>query len=495
MTPDQAYAALAARMRQAALLESTEGLLHWDRQTGLPPKAASWRADQEAGLALWVHRLTASPEVGDLLSRAASLPAAADASSPEAVNLREWARDYERRRRLPDEFVEEFARTCSAAERAWEEARRFDDFPLFAPHLSRVRALAREKADRLGFRDHPLDALLEDYEPGLAVRDVEALLRPLTKRLRNLLERIGSRGNALLLRRSAPLEAQKALCREALEQIGFDFAAGRLDESAHPFTTRLGPRDVRLTTRYDENDFSVAFFGALHEGGHGLYDQGLPPEHYGTPRGEPASLSVHESQSRLWENRVGRGEAFWEFFLPRLKARLPAFDGVGLPDLLFAVNAVAPSLLRTESDEITYNLHVVLRFEIEKELLEGSLEVSSLPERWREGMRSWLGVVPETDREGCLQDIHWSGGAFGYFPTYTLGNLFSAQLWEAAERDLGNLDAQHRRGDFRPLQEWLRDRVHRWGRTFQSVELVRRACGEDPSPEPFLRYLEGKFKS
>jgi carboxypeptidase Taq len=340
------------------------------------------------------------------------------------------------------------------------------------------------------------DALLDDFEPGETAENLRAVFRSLRGPLVDLVGRVASSGRTApteILRREFPAAAQEAAARQASAAIGFDFDAGRLDVSLHPFCTEIGPGDTRITTRYDTRGFTDAFFGVLHETGHALYNQGLPAAHWGTPLGQYVSLGIHESQSRLWENLVGRSRAFWRHFLPRVKAAFPvALEGVSPEQWHFAINAIRPSFIRTESDEATYNLHVLLRFELEEALLTGDLSTADLPAAWNEKMLKYLGVSPPDDARGCLQDIHWSGGAIGYFPTYTLGNLYASQFFAQARLDLGDLDAMFAAGDFAPLLQWLRQNIHAHGRRFSAAQLARRITGRPLSAEPLLRHLNQK---
>jgi carboxypeptidase Taq len=396
--------------------------------------------------------------------------------------------------------VEELARVSANAQVEWVEARKVSDFKRFQPWLEKILKLVREVARCYGYQDHPYDALLEDYEPGLTTKKLDALFPPLRDRLSALSARIVSskrQPDLSILKRPCPLGAQQAFCRTLAGAIGFDFNRGRIDVSAHPFTTGLGPGDTRITTRFEETNFENAFFSTLHEAGHGIYDQGLPSDFalYGTPRASAVSLGVHESQSRLWENLVGRSLPFWRHFFPELKKAFPGvFDDLSVEAFHFAVNHSAPSFIRTESDEVTYNLHICLRYEIETSLLAGNLAVADVPNRWNELTKKYLGITPPDDARGCLQDVHWSHGSFGYFPTYTLGNLFSAQFFEAAEKETGALALRFEKGDFKPLKEWLNRNIHEKGQTYLAGDLCRNVTGKELSPEPFLNYLEGKFR-
>jgi len=498
--PQAAYDALIAELRETALLSSVSALLGWDEQTHLPPRGADHRANQAALLATMAHARLTGPKVGELLAAAeASLGASGrNGDGDAAANLREIRRTYERARKLPPKLVEELSRTEVLAQQAWADARAKSDFAAFEPWLARMLGLKRQQADCIGYAStgDPYDALLDEYEPGETAAGVARVFESLRGPLVDLIGRIADsprKAPAHLLARHFPAAAQEMLAREAAAALGFDFSAGRLDVSVHPFCSGLGPGDVRITTRYRENDFGNAFFGVLHETGHGLYEQGLPPAHFGTPLGEAVSLGIHESQSRMWENLVGRGRAFWRWCLPRARAAFPeALGGVSDDEWHFAVNDVRPSFIRTEADEATYNLHVLLRFELEREMVAGRLAAADVPGAWGEKMRRYLGLAPPDDARGCLQDIHWSAGLVGYFPTYTLGNLYAAQFFEKARADLGDLDGSIATGNFAPLLGWLREKIHRHGKRYTARRLVREVTGDDLRAEPLLRHLRGK---
>jgi carboxypeptidase Taq len=357
--------------------------------------------------------------------------------------------------------------------------------------------LSRQEAEALGYTTEPYDALLDGYEVGETAAGLESLFGTLRQFLVKLLDPI--RGSSLspdetVLHRLYPRALQEQFGREAVAQIGYDFAAGRLDPTAHPFSTGLGPGDVRITTRYDEHFFNSAFFGTLHEAGHALYNQGLPPEHWGTPRGQDVSLGIHESQSRMWENLVGRSLGFWRNFFPRAQELFPALGDVALEDFHFAVNRVAPSLIRVEADEVTYNLHIIFRFELERRLINGGLEVRDLPEAWNAKIQEYLGLAPPDNRDGVMQDVHWSAGYFGYFPTYTLGNIYAAQFYAKANEEVGGLEERFARGEFAPFLQWLRDKIHSQGLRYRPRDLVRRVTGEERDSRFLQDYLAGKFK-
>ncbi|HYE20754.1 MAG TPA: carboxypeptidase M32 [Tepidisphaeraceae bacterium] len=491
--PHPAYAELVTLLKETALFGSIGSLLGWDERVQMPARGADHRANQASLLARKVHEQFTSPRIGELLATLEATPQ--DGDSDEAVNVRETRRQYDRATKLPPALVEEMAKTEVLAQQAWAEARQKSDFPAFKPWLEKWVVLKKKQAACYGHTGHVYNALLEDFEPGETAENLSAVFDALRAPLVDLIGRIVSSGRPApleILERSYPVDAQARLARDAAAAVGFDFAAGRLDVSTHPFCSGIGPGDTRMTTRYDEAYFGDAFFGVLHETGHGLYDQGLPAEHFGTPRGEAVSLGIHESQSRMWENLVGRSRAFWQFFMPRARAAFPHLADVSDDDWFRAVNDVRPSLIRTESDEATYNLHILLRFELEKALLTGDLAVADLPAEWNRRMKEYLGVDVPDDRRGVLQDIHWSGGALGYFPTYTLGNLYAAQFFEQARADLGDLDSQFAAGQFAPLLGWLRTHIHSQGKRYTPARLVKQVTGKPLSAEPLLRHLRSR---
>lgn len=497
MEPSEALAKLIHQTQQTALLGSTLGLLGWDERTYMPPAAGGYRAEQSAFLAGLIHARQTSPEVGEWLAVLEGSELAADPHSDSGCVIHKLARGYRKKARLPQRLVEELARVSSLGEQAWQEARAADDFGRFAPLLEQTLRLKREEASAYGYQESVYDPLLDDYEPGESTSNVARVLGELRGRLAPLVQKIvgSAQGpDTGPLDRDWPIEAQARFGRLAAEAIGFDFSAGRLDVTAHPFCGGAGPRDVRLTTRYAPEDFPGAFYSTLHEAGHGLYEQGLPAEWYGLPTGEAVSLGIHESQSRMWENLVGRSRAFWDHFFPKLREHFPdQTRGVHADDFYRAVNQSRPSLIRTESDEATYNLHIIVRFELEQALLGGELAVADLPEAWNAKYHELLGVVPPSAADGVLQDVHWSAGLFGYFPTYALGNLYAAQFFEQAERDLGGLNGLFAKGEFAPLLEWLRAKVHRHGQRYSASELVQHITGGPLTSDSLMRHLETKF--
>lgn len=495
--PTQLYQQAVEHARQTALLASVSSVLGWDERTQLPAAAGEHRADQMTLLSGMIHQRNTDPRLGEWLGELYGSPLAADPHSDAGTVIRQLKRDYDKATRLPRSLVEELTRTAVLGQQAWEKARAADDFALFRPLLAKTMDLKRQQADALGFAKCRYDALLDEFEPHETTANVQRVLVGLRDELVPLVAAIGSSGREApvdLLAREFPAAQQHALGKSVAAKFGFNFDRGRLDTTAHPFCSELGPNDVRITTRYDERFFSSAFFGILHEAGHGLYEQGLRTEMWGLPPGQAVSLGIHESQSRMWENVVGRSRPFWQHFFPQAQRAFPAALGqASLDDFYFAVNAVRPSLIRVEADEVTYNLHILIRFELEPKLLDGDLPVDDLPAAWNELYRKYLGIEPDSAADGVLQDIHWSFGALGYFPTYTLGNLYAAQFFEAAERDLGALAPRFAEGQFEPLLTWLREKIHRQGQCYSASQLVERITGQPLSHAPLIRYLKQRF--
>ncbi|MCS7008369.1 MAG: carboxypeptidase M32 [Chthoniobacterales bacterium] len=489
MNAVEAYRRLEERSWRVALLGSVAGVLGWDQQVNLPARGGEFRAKQLAEISRIEHLAWVDKEVGEWLERACGegveeLAAGVGKSvSVVAGNLREWQRRWKRKVVLPERLVEELAEAGARGFEAWVEARKEASFALFLPSLQRILELVQEKADRwveAGLARGRYDALLDEYEVGLGEEEALALLEPMVAELRELVvvgEEVCEKGKGGVPSGPYPVSAQVALNREVAAAVGFDFGRGRLDCSPHPFCSSLGPEDVRLTTRYDEGDFTSSLFGVLHEVGHGLYELGLDKEEYGTPAGEAISLGVHESQSRLWENCVGRSLEFWERWLPVARQYFPQLKKATPEGVWRHVNRVERGFVRVEADEVTYDLHVILRFRIERLLIKGELSAEDLPAAWNDAFLELFGKKVPNDAVGCLQDVHWSGGGFGYFPTYTLGNVYAANLFAAARRDISGLEEKLRLGDYGCLLEWLRQKVHRWGSTKVPRELIELACG------------------
>ena len=493
------YQQLCDHARETGVLSSIESLLGWDERCLLPAAAAEYRADQMTVLSGIIHARQTEPRLGDWLAELAASPLAADPASLSGATIRQLKRQYDKKIKLPQTLVEELTRTSVMGQQAWQTARAGNNFAELAPLLEKTIALKRQQADATGYAQCRYDALLDDYEPGELTSHVAGVLADLRNELVPLAAEIRESGRSpdrTLLRRRYPVDVQEAFGRRVAAAIGFDFRRGRLDVTAHPFCTAPGPHDCRITTRYEENYFSGALFGTLHEAGHGIYDQGLPAEHFGLPAGEAVSMGIHESQSRLWENLVGRSRSFWEHFYPAAQQAFPeALGDVALDDFYFAINDVRPSPIRIESDEATYNLHILIRFELEQALLEGDLSVADLPAAWNDKYRTYLGVEPASDSEGVLQDIHWSAGLFGYFPTYSLGNLYASQLFAQADLDLGGLATQFAHGQFGPLRTWLATKIHQQGQRYSAAEIVQCVTGAPLSHRALMGHLRGKLGS
>jgi carboxypeptidase Taq len=491
---DDAYTQLVAALRQQADLAAALHLLEWDQETCMPAGTVESRARQIGTLAAVLHERQTDPRFLELVD---DLAGEITRLTPEqAVDVRETKWRLDRERALDVELVRARSALHAHGHAAWAAARRDDDFDTLAPLLERIVETERRVAAAIDAARPAYDVLLEAYEPGMTTAVLEALFDTLRAGLLPLVERVRQHDaahprRAEALRGHFPVDAQRRFGRAVARHLGFDFDKGRLDEALHPSTTSIGD-DVRLTTRYDEGDLRYALFSTIHETGHGLYEQGLDPALRGTPRGESCSLGVHESQSRLWENQVGRSAGFWRWLLPVAAEYFPSLRHQALDAVLLAVNEARPSLIRTEADEVTYNLHIILRFELERALIDGRLAVRDLPAAWDDKMRAALGVSPPTNREGVLQDVHWASGAIGYFPTYTLGNVYAAQLLRAAAAALAAPDGGFGGDDLGALLQWLRAHVHRFGQTCRAPQLVEAATGSAPSPTALLEHLQRK---
>lgn len=499
MTATDAYAELVRRAKEIALIQSCSAVLGWDQQTYMPKQGAGLRGEQLAYLAGLSHAKATDRVIGDLLSQLEGSDLLDDPDAVITSNVRELRQSFDRQTKIPSRLVEELARVTTAAQEAWQEARATQQFARFQPHLEKIVALKREEAQAVGYRDHPYDALLDEYEPGATAAEVKEVFAGLTKELVPMIAGIRQSGRTPrtdFLRREYAVDRQRWFAEGVASAVGFDFASGRLDTTTHPFCSGFGPGDCRLTTRYNPRFFPEAFFGVLHETGHGLYEQGLDASQFGLPAGTACSLGIHESQSRFWENQVGRSELLWKAYYPRLQQAFPGtLTDITPEEFLAGINEVRPSFIRVEADEVTYNLHVALRFELELALLDGQLRVADLPLAWNDRFHALMGLRPGNDAEGCLQDIHWSFGGLGYFPTYTLGNLYAAQFMEGVKSSLGEqlLTQECSAGNYRPILEWLREQIHRHGRRYRAQRLCRLATGKDLTAGPFLRYLREKL--
>ncbi len=490
---NSAWERLLARLRELEDLSVALRLLHWDQQVLMPPAGAAARARAIGSLESAAHRLLAAPETGALLEE---LRSQGSLDATQCASVRVLTRDYEQATKVPEELVRDLAEVRGHCYQAWTEARPASDFRLLQPELERLVGLKKQEADALGWEGERYDALLDQYEAGTTTADVAAMFDELVSGLRGLVEPVEKRmpepADFLL----APYDErhQKALCNWLVEQLGFDTSAGRLDTSPHPFTMHVSAGDVRQTTRTESPGVLGAIYAAIHETGHALYDQGIPEDFVGLPVGRVPSLGMHESQSRLWENQVGRSRSFTDFLLPQLKERFPEQVGMTAPeDFYRGVNRVGRTMIRVNADELTYNLHVARRFELELALFRDELEVAELPGAWNDAMERHLGVRPQSDADGVLQDMHWSIGAFGYFPTYTIGNLYAAALHARLSLDLDGLDGEIRAGETSRVLGWLRENVHQHGYLYEAGDLMTKVVGETVTAKPLLTYLERKY--
>jgi carboxypeptidase Taq len=481
------------KLREIELLSNVAALLQYDQQTRLPERGAVRRAEHLEMLSAMIHARQTAPEVLSRVDRMAEHLAALP--DGDDVNIREVKKDLDKKRKLPPEFVAERARVESETQSVWERAKPSGDFAAVTPHLERMFSLARQQAEYLGFKGRLYDGLLDQYEPGATLASMKPLLLNLGKELAELIPAIREKFPAVSPPSGKyPVDAQRRLSQRIARDCGFDLARGCIDEVSHPMMTTLGPHDHRVTTRYDEADYQEGLTSVIHEIGHGLYEQGLPPEFSGRPLGESVSLGIHESQSRIWENVVARSRPFSVYLHRLLGEYLPTEQSVTTPEIVWRqLNNVKPSLIRIQADEVTYSQHIIIRTLLEEEVINGDLPVRDLPGRWAELYRQYLGVEPKNDTEGVLQDVHWYCGLVGYFPTYVLGNLYGAAMMEIAREALPTLDTDIEQGVFLPLREWLRSNVHTFGRRYAPLELVSRMTGKPFSSKPFLNYITKKF--
>jgi carboxypeptidase Taq len=498
MDPEQKLQQLKTLLGEIADLNYASAVLGWDQQTYMPPGGAENRGNQLSTLQQIAHTKLTSNEIGRLLDDLQPYVAQLDPDSFEARLVKVTRRNYERETKVPTKWVAEFAITTTAAHEAWGKARAENDFPLFQPHLEHILDLEHRYAEYFAPYDHVYDTLLDVFEPGMKTADVKAIFAALRPQQVALIQQIASRPQVDDSFLHQPYDDQKQwdLGVEIITKIGFDWERGRQDKTLHPFTTSFGHGDVRITTRINPDFLPSALFGTLHEAGHGMYELGSDVSLDRSPLFGGASSALHESQSRMWENVIGRSQPFWQHFYPRLKDVFPSQLGnVSLEAFYKGINKVQPSLIRVEADEATYNLHIMLRLELEIALVEGTLAVKDVPEAWNARVKEYLGIVPPDNSKGVLQDVHWSSGYFGYFSTYALGNLISAQLWERIIADIPDLPEQIRRGEFGPWVAWLREKVHRHGAKFEPQELVQRVTGSKIDPAAYMRYLQQKYSA
>lgn len=493
---ESALQELKQRLGTISDLNAAAALLSWDQRTYMPTAGAAGRAEQLATLQRLSHEFFTSDEIGKLLEELAPL-ADNDAESDDACLVRRTTRDYNKSRKLPPEFVADWARARTLANKAWEEARRTSNLQEFQPHLDKAFEFAKRSAEYLGYDEHPYDALLDQFEPGMTTAQVRTLFKELKEGTVPLLKSIVESGVEVddsILHQPFDETKQEQFGVEVTERFGYDWTRGRQDRTTHPFAIGFHVDDVRITTRFYPDFLNAALFGTMHESGHAMYEQGVSRSLARTPLARGASLGVHESQSRMWENLVGRSRQFWSANYARLQELFPdQLGNVDLETFYRAINKVQPSFIRVEADELTYNLHIMLRFELETAMLEGSLKAADLEEAWNGQMQELLGITPPTPAKGILQDMHWSSGLIGYFPTYTIGNVLSVQLWECALRDHPSIPEDMARNEFGKLFQWMREHVHQHGRKFLPNELVKKATGQPLTATPYLNYLHTKF--
>lgn len=498
MTPRDAYAELHRRSRERALLASCLELLSWDESSAMPHGGVVYRGRQTSHLAGLVHRDATDPRIAELLDQAEQGDLVDDPHGVTGANLRLWRWRFSRLSRVPRDLVEEIAEATTVAQQVWADARDQNRFADFLPWLERVLSLRRDEGTYLAHGGDPYDALLQDYEPGATAAQLDALFEQLRAGLAPFATQLTQPPQPWerFDGQQFPLERQRQLSVELAATIGFDLDRGRIDTAAHPFFSPIGPGDCRLTTHYSSADFRDGFFSLLHEIGHGLYEQGLDPEQHGTPLGEAPSLGLHESQSRLWENGVGRSLAFWQGFYSRVRRIFPeALRDVSVEEFVRALNRLDPGPIRVRANRATYDLHIFIRFRLERDLIAGRLPPADLPEAWNEMYRRHLRITPRSDAEGCLQDGHWGSGQFGYFPTYTLGNIYAAQLMAAVRKDVPDLDDHLVAGRFEPLRDWLSRRIYSAGQRYTAAELIERATGQPPHVAPLIAALSASAEN
>ncbi len=494
------YEQLSELSKEIVTWSSISFLLEWDQETYMPKEAIEFRSSQNSLAMSHAHKLKISSKFKKLLESLIDLETAeikdSSLSDPKKAAVKAWRHDYLTASKIPSTFVKKWVTTTTQASSAWSKAKKSNHFKTFAPHLDKIIRFNQKKAEHLGYKKHPYDALLDLFEPEMTVEELVPLFESLKIGLKTLLQKIHpcpKPDNGFLKQHFDPA-TQFAFNSILLTAMGFQKETSRLDITMHPFCIPMHPTDIRMTTRIHEDDVMSNIFSVLHEGGHGLYGKNLPLEHFGTPLSEAVSLGIDESQSRFWETRIGRTRAFWEHFLPELKGKFPQLNSVTLDQFHAAINIVEPSFIRVEADEITYSLHVILRFEIEKMIIEGSLTAKDIPSIWNQKMEELLGITPPTDALGCLQDIHWSMGSMGYFPTYVLGNLYAAQIFEKFAQDHPDWESKVASGNLHFITDWLKTHIHQYGRQYSPHELIIKVTGKPLSEKPFLNYLNEKYQ-
>jgi len=484
-------------VRKIKSYQEALSVLYWDLRTGAPRKGHETRSQAIGVLSTEMFKLSVSEEMGRYLTKLEEDRIQTTLAEQDRKLVHEVRKEYDRSVKIPPDKYQAYVTLTTQAESVWEDAKKNSDFAMFAPYLEKVVAYNREFVELWGYEGHPYNTLLDLYEPGMTVEVLDRVFKELREETVPLVHEIAQRGakvDASFLKKAYDKDKQRNFSLFILGEMGYDFEAGRLDESEHPFATGLSPGDVRITTKFKPEDLAFALFGTIHEGGHALYEQNIDPALIGTPLCDGASMGIHESQSRLWEIYVGSSEPFWKRYFPELMKQFPdQLAEVDAERFYHAINLAKPSLIRIEADELTYNLHIMIRYELEKELIGGNISVADLPKLWNEKYADYLGVTPANDAEGVLQDVHWAGGSFGYFPSYSLGNMYGAQLMQALRKDMPDLDEQIERGQLLPVKEWLTERVHRFGKLRTPDEIIRFATGEPLNPTYLVEHLKNKY--
>jgi len=481
------------KVQKMADVGNSISLMSWDQETYMPKGGEALRSRQIATLAGILHEMKTADDYGDILQQ---LSNDKSLDFKQKRNIEESLKSYKKAKKFTTDFVVKRARTSSECFQAWVKARKANDFSIYQPYLEKMVALKREETEILGYDDHPYTALLDQFEPGMTTTEVDELFADVKKELKGFVQQIfnAQQVEDNWLYKKYDTKVQWDFGMDLLRDIGYDLHHGRQDVSAHPFTTGFGSHDIRVTTRLDENDFQEMCWGTLHEGGHALYEQGLPINEYGLPSGNAISLGIHESQSRLYENNLGRGIDFWRKHYPKLQQLFPDnLKDVSLEDFYKSFNMVKPSLIRTSADELTYHFHIMIRFEIEKALIEGSLEVADIPKVWNAKYKEYLNIDVPSDADGCLQDVHWSHGSFGYFPTYSIGSFYAAQFYQKACQSVAGLQQKIAEGSNSELLSWLRTNIHQYGMTYAANEICERATGERLNFKYFMDYAREKY--
>jgi carboxypeptidase Taq len=493
----ETLAAFRQYVKKMKNYEEAVGVLYWDLRTGAPKKGVESRSEVLGMLSAEMFKMSVSEEMGAYLAELSRPEVLETLSDIDRKSVAECQKEYERSKKIPPEKYQEYVVLTSQAEAVWEEAKNADDFASFKPYLEKIVAFNREFIELWGRKKHPYDTLLDMYEPGMTVETLDRVFGELRSKLVPLVAAVDAsphKPETGFLRRPFAKEKQREFSLFILKEMGYDFQAGRLDETEHPFATGLNQGDVRVTTKYVPDDITFALFSSMHEGGHALYEQNLSPQLAGTVLSTGTSMGIHESQSRLWENMIGRSRAFWNRYYRDLQNMFPdPFANVSVDAFYRAINEAKPSLIRIEADELTYNLHIMIRYELEKALFSGDLTVNDLPAAWRDKYREYLGVAPENDRQGVLQDVHWAGGSFGYFPSYALGNMYAAQIMHTLHKEMPEAEQRIERGELLPIKEWLTEKIYRYGKLLDPAEIILRLTGEPLNPNYLSGYLEQKF--